>query len=437
MERADIIMACICDYAGQVRGKGFLYQDLEKRLRRGVGLAPTNLMITAFGAIVETPWAARGELLVMPDAATEVRIGLDGDRPDERFILGDLCELDGTPWECCPRDWLRRALAALKSEFGLRLNAAFEHEFHYSGAKPRLGDAYSLDSMRLQGAFAQTLMHALEANGIEPEMVMPEYGPQQFEVTCAPAVGLEAADRAVRLREIVRAVARAHGEKATFAPVMGMGLVGNGVHIHFSLQDTAGRSVTYDPDRPSSIGEGAAHFVAGILDAMPSIVALTAPSTISYERLQPNRWSASYNNLADKDREAGVRICPLPAVGGVDPAKSFNLEYRAADAAACPYLALGALAWAGLEGLRRKRALPAPTSGDPGAMPAEAREAAGLRRLPASLGAALDAFENDARVLEWMGREFRDAYLMHKRSEVALVRDLDPEEQVRRYAETY
>jgi len=240
LERADIIMACICDYAGQVRGKGFLYQDLEKRLRRGVGLAPTNLMITAFGAIVETPWAARGELLVMPDAATEVRIGLDGDRPDERFILGDLCELDGTPWECCPRDWLRRALAALKSEFGLRLNAAFEHEFHYSGAKPRLGDAYSLDSMRLQGAFAQTLMHALEANGIEPEMVMPEYGPQQFEVTCAPAVGLEAADRAVRLREIVRAVARAHGEKATFAPVMGMGLVGNGVHIHFSLQDGVG-----------------------------------------------------------------------------------------------------------------------------------------------------------------------------------------------------
>ena len=59
-------------------GQGQRGRLVRRSLRRGVGLAPTNLMITAFGAIVETPWAARGELLVMPDAATEVRIGLDG-----------------------------------------------------------------------------------------------------------------------------------------------------------------------------------------------------------------------------------------------------------------------------------------------------------------------------------------------------------------------
>lgn len=437
MQQADIIMTCICDYAGQVRGKGILLSDLETRTRKGVGLAPTNLMITTFGQIVDTPWGARGELLIIPAAETEVRVSFDGERPDERFILGSLHELDGTPWTCCPRSWLARGLEALEAEFNLRLNAAFEHEFHYSGAEPRLGDAYSLDSMRLQGSFAQSLMYALQANDIEPEMVLPEYGPQQFEVTCAPAVGLQSADRAVQLREIVRAVARAHGHKATFAPVMGFGLVGNGVHIHYSLQDGEGRPVTYDASRPSTMSEVAAHFTAGILDAMPSFVALTAPSAISYERLQPNRWSASYNNLADKDREAGVRICPLPSVGGADPAKGFNLEFRAADAAASPYLALGALVWAGLDGLRRGLALPAPTSGDPGKMSDEARREAGLRRLPSSLEAALDEFEKDPRIEQWMGREFRDAYLMHKRSELRLLADIDPEEQVRRYAEVY
>ena len=37
--------------------------------------------------------------------------------------------------------------------------------------------------------------------------------------------------------------------------------------------------------------------------------------------------------------------------------EAFNFEYRAADAAASPYLALGALVWAGLDGLRAGRAV--------------------------------------------------------------------------------
>ena len=126
-------------------------------------------------------------------------------------------------------DTRERLLDALEAESGLRLKSAFEHEFHYSGAAPRLGDAYSLDAMRLQGAFAQRLMQALDENGIDPEMVLPEYGPQQFEVTCRPALGLKSADDAVRLREITRSIARALGQKATFSPVMGAGAVGNGV----------------------------------------------------------------------------------------------------------------------------------------------------------------------------------------------------------------
>ena len=71
MKPDDIVMACICDYAGQVKGKGFRGVDLEGRLRSGVGLAPTNLMITAFGQIVDSPWGPRGELLMMPIAETE------------------------------------------------------------------------------------------------------------------------------------------------------------------------------------------------------------------------------------------------------------------------------------------------------------------------------------------------------------------------------
>lgn len=437
MKPDDIVMACICDYAGQVKGKGFRGADLTGRLRSGVGLAPSNLMITAFGQIVDTPWGPRGELLMMPVAETEVTIDHGAERPRERFLLSDLLELDGTPWACCPRSWLKQGLAALEAETGLRVKSAFEHEFHYSGSKPRLGDAYSLDAMRLQGAFAQLLMQALDQNGVNPEMVMPEYGPRQFEVTCKPAVGIKSADDAVRLREITRSIARALDHKATFAPVMGAGAVGNGVHVHFSLEDAQGKPVTFDPGRPYQVGEMAAHFAAGILSAMPAMVAITAPSAISYERLQPNRWSASYNNLADKDREAGIRISPLSKLPGSDPYKSFNLEYRAADAAANPYLTLGALVWAGLQGIRDRLKLPEATEGDPGLLTEAERKKRGLRRLPTSLGQALDELEADGRFRIWMGDALLEAYLTHKRSELKLVKDIDLSEQIRRYVEVY
>lgn len=433
----DIVMICICDYAGQVKGKGFRGKDLKSRLRSGIGLAPSNLMITAFGQIVDTPWGPRGEVIMMPAPETEVTVEHGPDRPRERFLLASLVELDGEPWPCCPRSWLKQGLDTLEAETGLRLKSAFEHEFHYSGAARRLGDAYSLDAMRLQGAFAQLLMQALDENGIAPELVLPEYGPQQFEVTCRPALGIKSADDAVRLREITRSIARAQGQKATFSPVMGAGAVGNGVHVHFSLEDKSGRPVTLDPKRPHQVGEMAAHFTAGILARMPALVALTAPSAVSYERLQPHRWSAGYNNLADKDREAGVRICPLSKLPGSGPHKSFNLEYRAADAAANPYLTLGALVWAGLQGIRDRLPLPSATEGDPSLLSQAERKRRGLRRLPASLAEALEELGKDKHVGGWMGEEFLNAYLIHKRSELKLLKDLDLTEQIKRYVEAY
>jgi glutamine synthetase len=402
-----------------------------------MGLAPTNLMINAFGEIGESPWGPRGELLMLPDPATEVRIDFTDAYPSERFLLANLTTLDGIPWACCPRGWLARGLDALAQEFGLIVKAAFEHEFHYSGAEARLGDSYLLDALRQQGGFAQRLLPALRANGIIPDTFLPEFGPRQFEVTCQPALGLAAADDAVKLREITRAVARFHGHKATFSPIMAQGAVGNGVHVHFSLQDADGVPVCYDETAAHGIGELAGHFVEGILAEMPALVALTAPSLVSYERLKPHRWSATYNNLADKDREAGIRICPLTRLPGSDAATDFNFEYRAADAAANPYLVLGALVWAGLEGLRKRRRLRQPTTRDPDEMTEAERQALGLVHLPGSLSDALSLLAQNETMGKAMGPEFQAAYLMHKRSEIDFLEDYSPEAQITRYADAY
>ena len=434
----DWTMLCISDYAGQVRGKAIPLYESEKRYQDGMGIAPTSLMITAFGAISNSPWGPRGEVLMIPDPSAEIHLpAINPEGVDERFVLCDLVELNGDPWSCCPRLWLTRGLQQLKDEFGLELRSAFEQEFHYTAAEGRLGDSYLLDSMRLQGNFANILMGQMRANVIEPESFMPEYGAAQFEITVKPALGTSSADHAVSTREIARSVARGLGHRVSFSPVMEPNIVGNGTHIHFSLEEGDGTPISYDPNQPNNISERAGSFVAGILAHMREIMALTAPSKVSYERLQPNRWSSTWNNFGILDREAGVRLCPISSRPGNDPAKSMNFEYRASDAAASPYMVLGALVYAGLTGLRKKLKLPEPTTVDPTEIGEAEYKRHKLERLPQSLEEALNIFENSKFIEEVMGHEFQQAYSIHKRSELLQLEDLSETEVFEKYANAY
>jgi glutamine synthetase len=160
-------------------------------------------------------------------------------------------------------------------------------------------------------------------------------------------------------------------------------------------------------------------FVAGIMHHLPALCAVTAPSTVSYVRMRPNRWAPTHATLARQDRGASVRVCPV--MPGGDVARQFNVEYRCADAAASPYLALGALVWAGVDGIRQGRALP---EGDGPA-------------LPQSLAAALDALEATPEAAEWFGAAHLSTYLMHKTGELTSLSGLDERAQCARYAATY
>lgn len=436
MKAQEVVMICTCDIAGQVRGKGFPAQFLEARRERGVGWTPTNIMITAHGPIAESPWGPFGDLMLVPDLDTHVRVDFgDGSAP-ENFVLGDILELDGRPWTCCPRSFLKRGLDALRSEFGLTLKAAFEHEFHYGGVEERPNSSYALDAFRRQGRFAETLLGALEAAGIELDTFMPEYGPSQYEVTMGPADGVRAADQAVILREVARGTAQRFGARVSFTPILRPNAVGNGVHVHFSLSDEkTGAPVNFDASRPHGLTETAGRFLAGILQKLPAMTAISAPATISYLRLVPHRWSAAYNNLGLRDREAGVRICPV--FPGGDVARQFHFEFRASDAAANPYLLLGAIVWAGVWGLRAGLAAPEPTGRDPDAMSEEERASLGIVRLPQSLDAALDRLEADVDWRLFLGDDLFGAYLAHKRFEARTLGALPLEEQCERYRLAY
>jgi glutamine synthetase len=435
VERERLIFVGTCDLAGIVRGKGFPETAQAQRLRTGVGLAPSNIMMSAFGPIYDTPYGTAGDLMLVPDVSTYVDVDFgDSTGAGERFYLGDIQMLSGQFWPCCPRHFLRRAIAALHSEAGLGIVAAFEQEFTYTGVEDKPGATYALNAWRRQDSFGEYLTAALRSAGLEPDSFLPEYGPRQYEMTIGPARGLRAADEAIIAREMARGVAHRLGHRAIFAPILDPDGIGNGTHIHFSLRDDADQPVMLDPDRPwrmSALGE---HFVAGVLEHLPLLTAITAPSVASYYRLQPNRWAPTWANLGLQDRGAAMRVCPIfeqPAQ------RNFNVEYRVADATASPYLALGALIWAGLDGIRRQLPPPAFSEKSFWDMSDDERRAAGVKPLPGSLAEALDLLAASDAARDWFGDELYECYLRFKRSELNAVEGMTPAEICARYAEIY
>ena len=134
----------------------------------------------------------------------------------------------------------------------------------------------------------------------------------------------------------------------------------------------------------------------------------------SYRRLQPHFWSSAYTAWGPDNREAAVRV---PSTFPSDRAGSTNAELKASDASSNPYLALGGLLAAGLDGVRRKLAPGEPVLVDPGTLSERERTERGIRRYPTTLRAALDNLENHRVLLTALGPTLARAFLAVKRSE--------------------
>jgi glutamine synthetase len=436
MQREGLVFFGISDLGGQFRGKGFPAADLAARLAKGVGLTGSNIMISPFGPIYDTPFGTEGDLIMMADPSTKVEVAFDGTAP-EHFYIADILTTEGEPWSCCPRHFLRRGLQALREAAGLMVKSSFEQELLYTGVDPSPHTAYGHERFRNQGVFGEALMAAIRSAGATPDSFLPEYAPGQFEVTVAPAEGLRAADEAVIVREMARAVAFRLGHRVTLTPTADPSGAGSGTHVHFSLWDTAGQPATYDPARPHGLSELAEWFVAGIQHHLPALTAVTAPSAASYIRLRPNRWAPTWTNVAYRDRGAALRICPIFQGAAADAAHQYNVEFRVADASASPYMTLGALVWAGVDGIRHRRRLAPPPMSGFWDLSDEERRAAGFRLLPQSLEEAIRLLAENPAAPAWLGEPLFEAYLRFKRAEAKVVAGLSDEALCQRYREVY
>lgn len=173
---------------------------------------------------------------------------------------------------------------------------------------------------------------------------------------------------------------------------------------------------------PYGLSDEAQAFIAGILDGLPALLAVGAPSVASYLRLIPQRWSAPYRCWGHENREAGVRLVATSAEA--------NVEVKCLDASANPYLLVGAVLALGLAGIERGLHLPAEVTVDPSTLSEDDLAAVGAARLPRSLGEALEQFRRCEALAEAMGRSLFETIIAVRETELTRFADASEEEIV-------
>lgn len=426
-----------CDVSGVARSKAIHVSQLAHKLVEGVALTRAQMSINMLEQMVHIEGMEPvGEIRLVPDPATFTVL------PWATASAGVLCDQvghDRLSWGACPRSYLK-AIVARAAEQGITVQATFENEYYLAREQdgrfvpfdvPGHAPVYSPIGHDLSAAIMVETADALESQGICVEQAINEYGPGQQEISVRHTGALAAADQQMKFRDTVRGVAWQHGLLASFAPKPYPDQIGSGAHVHFSLWDAdGGRSLLYDTDADDCLSQLGRHFIAGVAEHLPALVALTAPSYNSYRRLQPSAWASATTAWGFDNKEAALRVAS-PFYQREE--QSYNIEFKASDASANPYLSLAALIACGLDGVTRKLDPGQPSAHDPARMTARELTLGKVRALPTAMGAALDALEKDQLLLDSMGDLLARCYLAVRRSEEQAFCERDEDFEIRQH----
>ncbi len=420
-----------CDNANIIRGKA-AHVNLLRDGFDGVSMTVAQMALPVmFDAVAPNSGLGPvGEVRLEPDWSTLKILPYASGHAQ---VMTNMVIKD-KPWAHCPRDFLKQQINRLR-EHDIEIKAAFENEFFLLR---KFGDSYEAadqsvyamtSSMNEHRDFILEFSHALETQGLQPEFYYPESGPGQQELSIRYSDGLGAADNQVVFRETARGVAQKYGTVVSFLPKVFENAAGSGCHINLSLwQDD--KNITGDAKDKTGLSKTAGSFIAGVLTHLPALTALTLSTRNSFRRIRPHFWAGAFTAWGYDNREAAVRVSR-------GKAGASRFELKAADASANPYLALGALLAAGLDGLEKKLALPQETSVDPALMSESERLGNQVYPLPTSLGEALTALQKNTVLLDALGRDRAKAYTAVKTMEWNTLKDVALEEEVKMLAERY
>ena len=427
-----------CDNDGIIRGKSSGMSGLNDRLESGIGLTLAMQAFTMLDHLATVDGMGPvGEIRLVPDPTT---FTIAPYAPHTGTVLVDMQTLDGKPYAADGRAFLKR-MVARAAEHDLALLAAFEPEWSLARKEGEqfvpIDDSgcFTSTGMNIAAPVIDEIVAALESQGMVVEQYYAELGWGQQELSIRFAPALQAADHHVLYRETVRGVALNRGLYASFAPKPWVDQAGNGCHLHFSgwsRDQTVNRF--YDASGEYNLSSLARQFMAGILDHLPALVALTCASVNSYRRLQPQMWASAYRAWGPDNREGALRVAS-PFKG--HEAESVNVELKSSDSSANPYVSLAGVIAAGLDGVERKLTLPPAVTVDPHTLDEGERAKIGADRLPTSLKDAIQNLKRDDLLLKAMGERLATSYIAVKELDVDAFANADEAFEFRQHIYKY
>ncbi len=404
-EDIQFIRMQFTDIFGQMKNVAITASQIEKALDNQIMMDGSS--IEGFVRIEES------DQYLWPDLDTFAILPW---RPQYGKVARLICDVhnpDGTPFVGDPRGVLKRALARA-GELGLTFNAGPELEFFLfqtdEDGRPTTKTSdeagyFDLGPLDHGESTRREICLCLEEMGFEIEASHHEVAAGQHEIDFKYTEALQAADNIMTFKLAVKTLAQKNGLHATFMPKPVCGAAGSGMHVNMSLFRD-GQNAFYDPADPRKLSLLAYQFIAGLLDHVQGFCAVTNPLVNSYKRLVPGYEAPCHLAWSTGNRSALIRI-PTPRESGT------RVELRSPDPSCNPYLAFAVCLAAGLDGIQRRLTPPAESNENLYAIAADL-EAQGVRRLPASLEAAIHALEADSVVTAALGEHVTNQYVTGK-----------------------
>jgi glutamine synthetase len=407
-KKVAFIRLWFTDVLGFLKSFDIRVEELRGALKDGMGFDGSS--IEGFSRIEES------DMVVKPDPGTfQILPWIHEKRPVARMFCNVL-EPGGKPFDGDPRYVLKKNLKEAK-EMGFIFNVGPELEYFYfrnAGGTEILdkGGYFDLTPMDIGQDLRRKTVLMLEKMGIDVEYWHHEVASSQHEIDLRYQDALTMADNVMTYRMIVKEVAMSQNLYATFMPKPVYGINGSGMHTHMSLFKGS-KNAFFDSKDKFHLSKTAKHFIAGLLRHAREICSVTCQWVNSYKRLVPGYEAPVYVSWAQRNRSALVRV-PVYKPG---KEKATRIEMRNPDPACNPYLAFSVMLAAGLEGVKKRYALPPEVTNNIYAMTDEERAKANIECLPDDLYEAIKVTENSPLVRKALGDKVFKYFIRNKTDE--------------------
>ncbi len=414
----DTVVLAMTDMQGRLQGKrvaaDFFLSDVVPGAAEGCGylLAVDVDMNTVDGYEVSSWDAGYGDLVLAPDLATLRMVPW---HPATAMVQCDVTHHDGTPVGVSPRQVLRRQLDRLAGH-GWHAYAGTELEFiafrdsyeqawdrAYHGLTPV--NQYNVDYSILGTSRIEPLLrrirNGMAGAGLTVESAKGECNPGQHEIAFKYGPALATCDDHAVYKTGAKEIAAQDGVSLTFMAKYDE-KEGNSCHVHLSLRDAEGRPVLAG-DGPYGFSPVMEHFLAGQLACLADFALLLAPNVNSYKRYVAGSFAPTAIAWGRDNRTCALRV--------VGHGPSLRFENRVPGGDVNPYLAVAALVAAGLHGVEQQLPLEPEFTGN--------AYASAAPRVPATLGAAVDAFARSEVAEAAFGADVVRHYAHAGRTELA------------------